>query len=530
MGVEQGIAITAEQRNTVLALLKRYLPGTTAWVYGSRAKGTSTSRSDLDLVVFSTPQQRRQVGDLREAFEESNLPFRVDLFVWDDVPCSFRTAQHAALANERVVPRSPKLVTASEWMSIRLGPACAKIGSGATPRGGSSVYSLNGPCALIRSQNVFNDRFRRDGLVYISEEHASSLANVVVLKHDVLLNITGDSVARTCQVDPEILPARVNQHVAIIRPNPEKIVPRFLRYALVSSEMQARLLSWARAGGTRNALTKSMIESVDVLVPTDIREQHAIAHILGSLDEKIDLNRRMHATLEAMAHALFKSWFVDFDPVRAKMEGRDTGLPRDIGDLFPDRLMESELGQIPNGWNVTSLGNILELAYGKALKAQNRRNDGTVPVYGSRGQIGWHDTRLVQGPGIVVGRKGNPGVITWVPSDFYPIDTTFYVVPTGDSRAMYFLFYALKRQNLPAIDADSAVPGLSRKLAYLNRQIAPDERIVEQFGICVSRIFSRCSRLSAESFVLSSLRNVLLSKLMSGQMRVTDVNDAKASY
>ena len=90
MGVDSTVAITARQREILLALLERHLPGTTAWIYGSRANRTARPQSDLDLVVFSTPAQRARVGDLREAFEESNLPFRVDLFVWDEVPDSFR--------------------------------------------------------------------------------------------------------------------------------------------------------------------------------------------------------------------------------------------------------------------------------------------------------------------------------------------------------------------------------------------------------------------------------------------------------
>ena len=244
------------------------------------------------------------------------------------------------------------------WGSLRLGEVCNKIGSGATPRGGKEVYLRNGPCALIRSQNVHNDCFRHDGLVFISEKQAAQLENVEVHSDDVLLNITGDSVARACQVAPDILPARVNQHVAIIRPDPTKLSPQFLMYFLLCPEVQAMLLSWAGSGGTRNALTKGMIESFDVRAPTDVNEQRAIAHILGTLDDKIELNRRRNETLEAMARALFKSWFVDFDPVRAKMEGRDPNLPQHLADLFPDRLVDSELGEIPEGWTVRRLGEV----------------------------------------------------------------------------------------------------------------------------------------------------------------------------
>ena len=108
MGVDAAIDITAEDRRTVLALLERHLPGTAAWVYGSRVRGTCTPKSDLDVVVFATHEQRPQVGDLREAFEESNLPFRVDLFVWDDVPDSFReriATDHVVLTSRTTAER-----------------------------------------------------------------------------------------------------------------------------------------------------------------------------------------------------------------------------------------------------------------------------------------------------------------------------------------------------------------------------------------------------------------------------------------
>ena len=221
-----------------------------------------------------------------------------------------------------------KQTTLVEWTKISLGDVCTKIGSGATPRGGEEVYLKDGPYAFIRSQNVYNSRFARVGLAFIGDEHAEALRNVEVLPDDVLLNITGDSVARVCQVDPLVLPARVNQHVAIIRPNPNKLNPTYLRYYLASPAVQAMLLSWAGSGGTRNAITKQMIESFEVRAPTDLAEQCAIAHILGTLDDKIELNRRLNETLEEMARALFKSWFVDFLPVRAKQRARtQTGDP-----------------------------------------------------------------------------------------------------------------------------------------------------------------------------------------------------------
>ena len=383
MGMKPAIDITAEQRRTVLTLLNRYLPDTTAWAYGSRVKWTSRPESDLDLVVFARPEQGARVAELREAFEESDLPFRVDLFVWDEVQENSKRrikAERAELtsARDRTRIAANRSKQDNGWTAIQLGSMCKKIGSGMTPRGGSKVYLDRGSYTFIRSQNIHNNGFRRDGLAFIDEQQAEDLKNVEVQPHDVLLNITGDSVARCCQVSPELLPARVNQHVAIIRPDPEVLDPRFLRYALVEPKMQDRMLSWAGSGATRNALTKGMIESFEMVVPRRVQEQRAIAHILGTLDDKIELNRRMNETLEAMAQSLFKSWFVDFEPVRAKMEGRDTGLSQPIADLFPDRLTDSELGQIPEGWQISKFTKYIDIARGLSYKGSELSENGLV--------------------------------------------------------------------------------------------------------------------------------------------------------
>ena len=278
------------------------------------------------------------------------------------------------------------------------------------------------------------------------------------------------------------------------------------------------------SGSAQPSLNRNFIHPIPVDVPP-LPEQRVIAHILGTLDDKIELNRRMNETLEEMARALFKSWFVNFDPVRAKMEGRWRsgeslpGLPAEHYDLFPDRLVPSELGDIPDGWEVRMLGDVLDLSYGKALREQERRS-GPFPVYGSNGQVGWHDEKLVDGPGIIVGRKGNPGFVKWSPAAFYPIDTTFYVVPRDEELGLHFLFQALEVQDLPSIAADSAVPGLNRNLAYMNRQVWPPRQVAEQFESHAHDMSARRHRLEQESSTLITLRDALLPKLVSGGIRV----------
>jgi type I restriction enzyme, S subunit len=410
-----------------------------------------------------------------------------------------------------------------DWPVVSLAEITTKIGSGATPKGGSEAYlPTRRRFALVRSQNVFDRRFDHTGLAFITDEQTEGLRGVVLQPGDILLNITGDGITfgRACIVPTDVLPACVNQHVSIIRIDRRRADAGYVLAFLTHPGVKPYIESF-NAGGSRRAVTKGHIESFRLPLPP-LQEQRAIAHILGTLDDKIELNRRMNETLEAMARALFKSWFVDFDPVRAKAEGRNPGLPKPLADLFPARLVGSELGEIPQGWEVKKLGELLELAYGKALKAEDRR-DGKIPVYGSNGQVGWHDERLVPGPGVVVGRKGNPGIATWVPTDFFPIDTTFYVVPKSNCRSLEFLFHALRTHDLASLGADSAVPGLNRNLAYMSNQVLPPAPLLAEFERLASATSRRMNLADDESRTLAALCDSLLPKLISGELRLENM-------
>lgn len=223
----------------------------------------------------------------------------------------------------------------SEWKDFDLISVCEKIGSGATPRGGKEAYQESG-ISLIRSQNVHDFRFSKDGLVHIDTDQANKLKNVIVKENDVLINITGDSVGRVCSAPKEFIPARVNQHVAIIRPKKENLDWEYLKYFLLSPYQKAYLLMLSSSGATRNALTKGMLENLKIHLPP-LSEQKAIAHILGSLDDKIELNRKMNQTLEAMARALFKSWFVDFDPVMDNALAAGNAIPEELQAMAEKR-------------------------------------------------------------------------------------------------------------------------------------------------------------------------------------------------
>jgi len=337
---------------------------------------------------------------------------------------------------------------------------------------------------------------------------------------DVLLSHKG-TMGKTAIVPVIATPYIIlNPQLTLYRVSEDGLIDRhFLKYFFDSALFQS-FLTRISAISTISTLSLGIQKQLEICFPSKT-EQLAIAHILGTLDDKIELNRRMNETLEAMARALFKSWFVDFDPVRAKTESRNPGLPKPLADLFPDSFGDSELGEIPKGWEVKRLGDLLELAYGKALKAEVRR-DGNVPVFGSNGQVGWHDERLVEGPGIVVGRKGNPGVVTWASTDFFAIDTSFYVVPAMNCHSLHFLFHALKNHDLASLGADSAVPGLNRNMAYMSTQVLPSGPLLDKFDSYVNAIALRINANNEESRTLATLRDTLLPKLISGELRVKD--------
>jgi type I restriction enzyme S subunit len=312
--------------------------------------------------------------------------------------------------------------------------------------------------------------------------------------------------------------------MVLMRPDRLRINHSFVRYWLNSPTMAAHILGY-RDGTVAERLNLSTIRALPVLVPP-LPEQKRIAHILGALDDKIDLNRRMNATLEGISRAIFKSWFVDFDPVRQKAAGNQpVGMDAKTAALFPDSFEDSEIGEVPKGWRVQQLGTVIELAYGKALKEEDRRR-GDVPVFGSNGQVGLHDQSLVRGPGIVVGRKGNPGAVVWAASDFFPIDTTFYVVPKDSAPNLFFLFYALRGQNLASLSADSAVPGLNRNLAYMSNQLVPPISIADAFEVTARKVFATVEANRRQSSRLAALRDTLLPKLLSGAIRVPEAEEA----
>ena len=367
------IDITAEQRKTVLALLARHLPNTTAWVYGSRVKWTARPQSDLDLVVFAKPEQERRVSDLREAFEESNLPFRVGLFVWDTVPEQFRKtieSEHVVLVERE------ELRVGSEWVHCTLADACSAINYGLTA---SASNDAAGP-KFLRITDIVSGQLDWNTVPHVVADK-DSIAKYRLYDGDIVIARTGASTGTSLYIKT---PPRAvfASYLVRLQAKPD-FNARFLAYYLKSKEFGEFIRGVLGDKSAQPNASASTMTAVPLSAPRDRTEQRAIAHVLGTLDDKIELNRRMNQTLEAMAQALFKSWFADFDPVRAKatLKHHDTNHSPLEGESARGRSPQSSRwGEIKRSYTPQTLE-----------KARTLRQDHTDPE-----ELLWHYLRNKQ--------------------------------------------------------------------------------------------------------------------------------------
>jgi type I restriction enzyme S subunit len=396
------------------------------------------------------------------------------------------------------------------FQTAKLAPLCRKIGSGATPRGGSDAYLESGPFSLIRSQNVYNNRFANDGLAFISKEQAADLSNVEVSPGDVLLNITGDSVARCCQAPKSVLPARVNQHVAIIRPDANELDPTFLRYFLVSPQMQEQMLTLAGAGATRNALTKGMIENFDVPKP-GILEQRAIASVLSALDDKIELNWRMNETLEALAQSLFKSWFVDATLLKRWREGSIL----EVAKLLSGGTPKTERQDYWNGnilWasakDVSQCGQTFLVTTERTITEKGLQESATqlIPAFCT----------------VVVARGATTGRMTMFGREMAMNQTCYALASTTVTPFALYCLFRHAIDDLVQTAHGSVFDTITTSTFAASKVVLPPQQVFKEFEKTVSPIFMRILANIKESGTLAGVRDALLPKLLSGELRVPD--------
>jgi len=435
---------------------------------------------------------------------------------------------------------------AGEWHETTLGQL-ARFLSGGTPSKDVPEY-WGGSIPWVSAKDM--KRFRLDDTVDHVTEHGLAAGTKLVPAGTVLLLARGMTLLRDLPICVASRPVTFNQDVKALHPQPS-IRDDFLPYLLLGNK--DRLLDRVDlAGHGTGRLNTDELKALDVRLPPE-PEQCAIAHILGTLDDKIELNRRMNETLEQVARALFKSWFVDFDPVRAKSEGRDPGLPSEIADLFPDSFEESELGEIPKGWEVARLGELIETVKGRSYKSEELvesdtalvtlksfargggyRPDGLKPFSGTYkpeqvvepGELVIACTDVTQAAE-VIGRtavvRGTAGYRTLVAS----LDTLI-VRPRHPSMTRAFLYFLGRTEvfvaHTYAHTTGTTVLHLAKEAVPSFKFALPPVRLVEAFDSVASQALNRIQAVEEESGTLAALRDALLPKLISGELRANVVD------
>ena len=406
---------------------------------------------------------------------------------------------------------------------------------------GKTPKKVDNGIPLITAKIIKNGRIQEVSEFIAIDDYDNWMVRGLPLEGDVVLT-TEAPLGEVAQLDARKV--ALAQRVITLRGKKGILENDYLLYLLQSSFVQNQLDGRA-SGSTVTGIKQSELREIILkLPPTTL--QKSISHQLKCLDKKIDLNNKINQTLEQMSQTLFKSWFVDFDPVidnaldagnpipetlqsraelRQKVRNSENfkPLPADIRVLFPAEFEETELGYAPKGWMTNRLENILELAYGKALKKTERTN-GNYPVYGSGGVDGTHNEYLVKGPGVIVGRKGTVGSLHWENKNFYPIDTVFFVKPK-EYYSLVYCYQLLKTLGLENMNTDAAVPGLNRNNAYRLEVVTPTQSIIAKFTNIIQTIQHKMDSNHNETENLTALRDTLLPKLISGELSLENQPD-----
>ena len=272
--------------------------------------------------------------------------------------------------------------------------------------------------------------------------------------------------------------------------------PLFVYYSIYKKDFAS-----LNVGSAVPSLTVPVIEDIDILLPSRGTQDKVVA-VLKSLDDKIEVNRQINDNLEQQAQALFKSWFVDFEP-------------------FKDQpFVESELGMIPQGWRVELLGNIIDIKYGKDHK---KLLDGDFPVYGSGGLMRYVEKALYSGESVLIPRKGSLNNVMYVDEAFWTVDTMFYSIPKI-ANVMLYVYIFLCNRDLSSMNAGSAVPSMTTEILNNMKLVFPSSIFLEKYNFAASSLFIKIKKNDIESRRLAELRDTLLPRLMSGELKVSDVD------
>lgn len=373
----------------------------------------------------------------------------------------------------------------------------AKIGEIAKVKGGkrlpkgAEIQDEPTDYPYLRVVDFDEDGLNPTRIKFISGEVHEKISRYTITDEDIYVSIAG-TIGRVGIVPARFSGANLTENAAKITDIDEGVYTPYLYYFLKGYTGQQVLRT--KAGGTSQPkLALYRIAEIEFPKPP-LETQIRIADILSAYGDLIDNNRQRITLIEQAAHEFYREWF-------ARLR-------------FPGYEKTRIIDEVPEGWERIALESIGQLNYGKALKADDRI-EGEFPVYGSSGIVGTHNEAFVQGPGIIVGRKGNVGSVYWSDDDFCPIDTVYFFEP---SAVTFYMFYTLK--NVDFINTDVAVPGLNRKFAHSRNVLMPSDQLGHHFDELVKPLHRQISLLWKENKTLARARDLLLPRLMSGKLAV----------
>ena len=496
------IDIREDHWDIVQGILEKRVPQYEVWAFGSRAKWTAKQYSDLDLAIITDKPLSLDVSaSLSDDFSESDLPYKVDIVDWATTSESFRKI----IEQDKVVMQKgkPSSGVANEWKITTLGEFVRlQRGHDLTAEERVPGYF---PVMGSAGQNGTHGKFISPG-------------------PGVVIGRSGASMGCVHYVSSDYWPHNTCLYVTDFLGND----PRFTFYFLGTLNLASY-----NSGSAQPSLNRNFVYTRSITVPPPI-EQRTIAHILGTLDDKIELNRKQNETLEAMARALFKAWFVDFEPVRAKMEGRWQrgqslpGLPAHLYDLFPDRLVDSELGEIPEGWKIAKVETVLKRLPTNIRYTKNQvSNYGKTPVFeqGVSIVLGFHD-----GDAFYQASANDPAFIFGDHTcktrlSCQPFDISQNVIPLrGHGRPTMWVYFAVNEKQKFEEYRRHWMELIAKDL------IVASNLICLEFSKQVTDFCIQMEQSEKEARSLAQLRDTLLPKLISGELRVRDANNTIEDY
>ena len=424
---------------------------------------------------------------------------------------------------------------AGEWRTIPAERFCSSVRDGTH----DSPKPANRGRFLVTSRHIIGGQLDLASAYLISEADFDAInKRSKVDRWDVLVSMIG-TVGELCLIKKE--PDFAIKNIGLFKSKGET-EGKWLYYYLRSPHAQQLIREQSR-GTTQQYIPLGTLREFPIPIPDEEKEMRAIAHILGTLDDKIELNRRMNETLEAISRAIFKSWFVDFDPVHAKAEGRDPGLPKPIADLFPDSFEDSDLGEIPKGWEIKSFAATVEIIGGGTPKTNVLEYwDGEIPWFSvadapretdvwvvetekSITQTGVENssTRILPEGSTTISARGTVGKIALVGVPM-AMNQSCYGLRGKVGRHGFFTYFGTRElvSSLKQRSHGSVFDTITRDTLAGVEVVVPPATLVEAFEQVVHPMLERIRANLFGCHALAALRDTLLPKLISGELRVKD--------